>query len=113
MNQILIGVLLASLATALLAADPSYNLSGQVSISGSRLPATGAIIRASCGENPAEVNSYGSFHLGNLKPGDSCIITITYKNLDSTNINIPIHGFQTNANLLLRNWQGKWLITRE
>ena len=113
MNQILIGALLTSLATALSAADPSHNLSGQVSISGSRQPAAGAIISASCGDNPAEVNSYGSYHLSDLKPDDNCIITITHENLDSTNINIPIRGYQTNANLLLRSWQGKWLVTRE
>lgn len=92
-------------------------ITGQVTFSGGNPPPITEIsisADGSCGGQSALLNGYGQYELRNITSQQRCWITVSHGGTSLAGIGIPLTGYRTHANLLLRSWQNnQWAITRE
>jgi len=92
-------------------------ISGKVTFSGGTPPPmteVSVMAGGSCSANPAPLNPYGQYELRGIKGAGVCLLSLVHNGESIASINIPLTGYHTNANLLLRSWPGgRWLVTRQ
>lgn len=83
---------------------------GQIWEAPQELP-RGAVVTSSCG-GEVEVDPYGRYRLINLPLGETCILTISYKQRESNPVHIYTADNRNSANFMLKISGDRLLLIR-